>query len=917
MDSDKNQGSSPNAPQLLFLSHAGADTEAARELAARIEASPEARERGLRVWFDKKDLEPGKEWQAQLEKALERDSTAFAVYVGSRGVINWVESEVRVALSRARSDPNYLFMPILSRQCSGSAALPAFARQYQGVSDVENDPAQFAQLIRAATGQDRRVAVRLVDEPFLGLRAFEEKDTHLFFGRDEDVHELVNRLKQSRLLMVVGDSGSGKSSLVKAGLIPKFRGGALAERRDPRADTNIWHVVETRPRSNPFDSLADSVAAAARAIGRNQDDIRTLRRMVRGQKPQEVADALGDGAPENARILLVVDQFEELFTLSDKIFRLPYVEALLHLAKQDSPAEFRVVLTMRRDYYNLCYEYSELYGWIEDRQRGAKFSVRRMSDDQLRSCIEKPLALTDVGDTGVFVDRVLADVGDQPGELALLEMALTESWRRRSASKGDMLQAYASIGGTAGALANVADEVFDEKLDDVEKGLAEASLIRLVRLGETGGTTRRVATRDEFSEDAWGVLQKLARQDYGRLIYIGGQSELERAASDMDQLVEGNATESRARSLRDGHSQQSADTAELSHEALVSQWPRYQEWLQASPNLKRVHDGLMTVAKSWATATRKKSEELLTGNRLAEAIPLMNIHPSWLSEQERAFLNASRARATRRSFVEKGAVALLAVLTVVAVWFGYNRQQAENRAREQLVRNYWIQGIGARDSNDDPLKAAHYFARAAAETFDSIGERNARIAAESLLTFTLSTVIAHKGTAGPFGGVLGAVFSQDERRVLTWSADSTARVWDSRTGKPVTVPLQHKRYVGGAVFNKDETRVLTWSADGTARVWDSQTGKPVTVPLQHKGDVLGAVFSQDETRVLTWSQDNTARLWSLAIDEWPKKHYPLKIEVETGTRLNTLGGLEVVPASEWQAMKDEYDQIAARVRRPN
>ena len=141
---------------LLFLSHAGADTDAAQALAERIESTPEARTRGLKVWFDKKDLEPGKGWQEQLERALQQDSTAFAVYVGSTGVINWVDSEVRVALCRARVDPDYPFIPILSKQCSGSEALPAFVRQYQAVTDVENNPDELAKLIRAVTRQDRR-----------------------------------------------------------------------------------------------------------------------------------------------------------------------------------------------------------------------------------------------------------------------------------------------------------------------------------------------------------------------------------------------------------------------------------------------------------------------------------------------------------------------------------------------------------------------------------------------------------------------------------------------------------------------------------------------------------------------------------------------------------------------------------------
>ena len=146
------------ARHLLFLSHAGVDAEAALRLADRIEATPEAREHGLKVWVDKRDLEAGSGWQQQLEQAIEERSTAFAVYLGATGIINWVDSEVRVALSRARSDPNYRFIPIISASAEGSGALPGFARQYQGVLDVENRPEELAKLIRAALGAEADAA---------------------------------------------------------------------------------------------------------------------------------------------------------------------------------------------------------------------------------------------------------------------------------------------------------------------------------------------------------------------------------------------------------------------------------------------------------------------------------------------------------------------------------------------------------------------------------------------------------------------------------------------------------------------------------------------------------------------------------------------------------------------------------------
>jgi TIR domain len=140
--------SAPNAPPCLFLSHSGADVDVARELKRRLLNNSDARAAGLRVWLDKDDLVAGVGWQAQLEKVISQDATAFGVHVGANGVVNWVESEVRLAISRAESEQDYCFIPILSKECSGSEALPPFARRYQGVHDPLNDPEEFAKLLR-------------------------------------------------------------------------------------------------------------------------------------------------------------------------------------------------------------------------------------------------------------------------------------------------------------------------------------------------------------------------------------------------------------------------------------------------------------------------------------------------------------------------------------------------------------------------------------------------------------------------------------------------------------------------------------------------------------------------------------------------------------------------------------------------
>ena len=877
---------------LLFLSHAGADTEAALALAKRIESNPEAREKGLKIWIDKKDIVPGTVWQTQIENALEIESTGFAVYVGSSGVINWVESEVHVALSRAKKDASYPFIPILSKSCESSDVLPAFVRQYQGVIDVENNPDELRKLIRIVTQKEKEAPIELVDEPFLGLNAFGEKDTHLFFGRDQAIEELAERLKHSRLLMVVGDSGSGKSSLVKAGLMPRYRGGALEPRPDPRAKAVIWHILETRPRSNPFDDLADSVAAAAKAINLSQDDIRSLRRMVRDQQPQEIADALADSAPDNAKILVVVDQFEELLTLSDQMFREPFVETLLYLAEYDGFAEFRVILTMRRDYYNLCRVYPRFYGWLEDKHKGSKFSVRRMSDEELRSCIERPLTLTKLTETDVFVDRVLHDIGDQPGDLALLELALTESWRRRH-DYDDLLKAYTAIGGTAGALATVADEIY-ENLDEVQRKLAQTSFMRLVKLGDTGGTTRRIAERDEFTKDAWKVLQRLATKEYGRLVHISGitsaYTEQDKADDKSEKLGQ-----TRTNSNTYVWTESIKETVELSHEALVAQWPRYQSWLQEAPKLKRIHDALIPTAKRWVKATNQKADHLLRGHQLADALAVSNEYSSWLSDDEQALIITSHRRDLIRKFLERSAFVILLLLTVTAIVLTFNandaKREAEQNAELALARQL------AAQAQLIPYNSFSNVTQTALLTVESL-RRQTTLSGHLAWNTAVKRLPTNVSLAHD-GDVYAVQFSADGTRVATASEDKTARIWDVASGAELQ-RFTHDDRVSTVQFSADGTRLATASRDirvwdvasgaelqqftnsfwvyslqfsadetrlaiasGDARVWDVASGAELQ-RFTHDGVVFAVQFSADGTHVATASLDKTARVWDIA-----------------------------------------------------
>ena len=449
---------------LLFLSHAGADTGAARVLKQRIEGAPEARKRGLKVWFDKDNLRPGKPWQKQLEETIGQQATAFAVYVGSRGVINWVEAEVRLGLSRAigGNGQHFPFIPVLAAGAVGSDALPGFARQFQAVRDVETNADEFQKLVAAVLGEAEAGSLPLEKEPFFGLKAIDETRSHLFFGRERETQELIERLSATHLLMVTGDSGSGKSSLVRAGLVPRWRGGALAELKGRRPDEEIWHVIETRPGSNPRRALGDAVFAAAKRLGESAADCGTYKEWATSDEAEKVRDGLRCGLPANCtRTLVVVDQLEELTTLAPEDHRRTYVQLLLDLAAPKDES-FAVALTMRRDYYNLCSEFPPLYERLEADNRRARYLLERMRDEDLRRVVTEPLKLTGVAPSAreALARSVLVDVGERPGDLALVQFALTAAWQHRREYDGDLLRSYTGIHRVEGALARAAENVY-------------------------------------------------------------------------------------------------------------------------------------------------------------------------------------------------------------------------------------------------------------------------------------------------------------------------------------------------------------------------------------------------------------------------------------------------------------------------
>jgi WD40 repeat protein len=828
----------PNAAPCLFLSHSGADTDTARELKRRLLDSPDARAARLTIWLDKDDLGAGIGWQVQIEKAISEKATAFAVHIGAKGVVNWVDAEVRLALSRATGAADYPFIPILSRECAGAAALPPFAQQYQGVHDPLNNPEEFAKLLRAVLGRAPSEKAVALENPFVGLKSMTEADADRFFGRNEEIAGLVDKLKLHRLIAVVADSGAGKSSLAQAGLIPAFRGGRLSDMAGREPDDRLWHVVVMRPGRDPIEGLKRGVTESAERLGRSADQCTALRKRVDLADPSETAYAIRCDLPvAKAETLLVVDQFEELLTETAEAARAPFVNFLMALAASGG---FRIVFTLRADHFNLCRPLANLFEHLTRDNYDAVLRLRRITYAGIAEAVRKPLALAghvDLVEQDAVIALIRRDISDRPGDLALVQMALYAMWQKHKADGAGLLVAYSQVGGVAGALAHEAESVRTHRLDAGERELLAPLFARLVRLGETGGATRRVADLADFDPPRRALAGKLATEDCGRLLLAGETS------------------------------------VEVAHEALITQWPWLQNTLQQVAADMRVLDGLMDKTRRWATTGSRKAEHVAAGAEREEFAALAGRRPDWLSEAERDFVAASSRAHRRTRFAKYAAVAALVVFAIgaaSAAFVAIKARQAlleandEMRAKVdelQVMQSRFLADRADQSTGDGDAATAMLLALEALPDTSGNKQRPLVPQAQAALFKAYHELRESVVLKEHTGMLWSASFAPDGRRLVTVSEDSTGRVWDAQTGAPLCVLRGHRGPVRFAAFSSDGRYVITTSLDKTARIWDAETGREVAVLEGHRNNVLRAAFSPDGRQVATASADHTARVW--------------------------------------------------------
>jgi DNA-binding SARP family transcriptional activator/tRNA A-37 threonylcarbamoyl transferase component Bud32 len=486
-------------------------------------------------------------------------------------------------------------------------------------------------------------ALTEIYNPYKGLRAFQEADAADFFGREALVQQLVDRLdgtavgRESRFLAVVGPSGSGKSSVVKAGLIPALRDGAL-----PGSEN--WFVAEMTPGRRPFAELEMALWPVAvepppDLVEPMQRDsgglLRTLRRIL----PDE----------PGAQLLLVIDQFEELFTLvEDEAERDFFLDSLL--AALDGPhSPLRLVVTLRADFYDRPLQRQHLGRLLKENTE----IVLPLNATELTWAIREPARRLGVGLEEGLATAIVADVADQAGALPLLQYALTELFERRQNQRISRA-AYAAIGGVQGALGRRAEALYSE-LDEPGQAAARQLLLRLVTLGEGSEDTRRRVLRAEleslnaFPESAFPerAFSERAFSEGTFPKHAEPQTQARNAQSPIATALDRFGA---ARFLTFDHDPLTrAPTVEVAHEALLREWPRLRGWLAESRDDVRWQRLLAMAAAEWQQAGQEEGY-LLRGSRLDQFESWAAGSSVALTAAEQAFLAASSAaREQRRS----------------------------------------------------------------------------------------------------------------------------------------------------------------------------------------------------------------------------------------------------------------------------
>lgn len=665
----------------------------------------------------------------------------------------------------------------------------------------------FVRELRRATGSDvvpvpsgPAEVSELLRNPYKGLRAFQETDAEDFFGREDLIGTLLDAVDEHKLVAVVGSSGSGKSSLVRAGLIPSIRSGAVA-------GSETWLITDMFPGSHPFEELSYALErVAARPVGDLLEELGSggagLLRVVKRILPND-----------DAQLLLIVDQFEELFSMvADPEIRRLFLDTLA-ISATGPDGRLRTVITLRGDFFDRPLQFHR-FGEL---MRSGLVSIPALAPDGLARAVSGPARNTGLElETGLAAE-IVRDVEGQPGSLPLFQHTLAELFDHR---EGRLLtiDAYRRTGGVSGALSERAEQLY-QSLTRVEQDAAENIFLRLVTVDETREDTRRRVRRSElesFHVGSTTIDSILQRFGAHRLLSF-----------DHDQVTRG-------------------ATVEVAHEALIYKWERLRGWIDKSRSDLLLHHRLEWAVREWLDSGRQETF-LLTGGRLEHFEQWAADTDLTLTNREHEFLIASRARQDarearrrrNRGSVIAGLIAISLVAVVLAVAATLQQRRAEQGERTVLVRELTS---AARVNLDQDPDLALLLAIEAMELAVDAPQEVTWDATAALHQALLAT----PKVVGVDGGGRVA-WNPTGERIVTLSAGSEnpdAHIWDTTTGELL-----------GSLTGLGNPTDLAWSEEGDlivvtyagspAAVWDAETYQLARTIGDHPSGYMFPRFTSD------------------------------------------------------------------------
>ena len=709
--------------------------------------------------------------------------------------------------------------------------------------------------------------------PFRGLAAFGAKHAPVFFGRSRDITKAVDRLKDAAekdcpFLLVDGASGAGKSSLVRAGLVPRLTAAGVV----PSVD--VWRVAVMRPAEvlgDPFAALARSLLVADADLpeaeqGRppalpelsasdfpRADDLTAL--LVHADesalKPilstfagieQTVREKEGYARTVKVALLLVVDQLDELFGAGiDNDIRARFARLLGLLVRS---GRVWVIATLRADLFDHFLSQRELKQLKDD---GSSYDLAPPDAAALAEIVRAPAAAAGLvyesdAETGEQLDERLLRDAERADLLPLLQFTLNQLFEARERlDHGGQLTfaAYRALGGLEGAVEKEAEAAF-ARLGATEQG----RLPRLLReLVAPAGDGTMAAARAAFDIRPVPLADAAYDEASARLVQALIDARILLSAGEGGQA-----------------------TVRLAHARVLDSWQRASRIVEDNADFYRIRAEVEEQRRRWEAAGRRRDLLIGRGRPLAEAESIVHDFSGELPIATREFVRRSGQRARLVQTVTAAAAVIFAAMAAAAFaeWrytVSLQREAVEKRDQLLVSQSRFLvdranQGIQAGDAGTAMLLALQ-----ALPDMRSGVERPLVHEAQAALFAAYQDLKERIVLKGHKGLLWSASFAPDARRIVTASEDNTARVWDAENGDQLAILRGHTEPVRVASFSPDGRQVITASTDKTARLWNVETGKQSV--LEHGGVVRSAAFSSDGRRVVTASDDKTARVWDV------------------------------------------------------